>query len=99
MAIEAEPARSAWARGAKEYAKEIAQDYPDMLNGAKDWNQYSWGGCALIYDEDIARRLCIPSELKKTNNGNRRPKGREEWLDLQARALYPAARMVERLAK
>lgn len=31
-----------------------------MLNGAQDWNQYSWGGSSLIYDGDIAERLCTP---------------------------------------
>lgn len=65
-----------------------------LLNGADNWNQYSWGGCALIYNEDIATRLCSPSELKKTRNGERRPNNREEWLDTQARALYQAARLV-----
>lgn len=44
-----------------------------LLNGAADWSQYSWGGCSLIYDGDIAERLCCPSELKKTRNGERRP--------------------------
>lgn len=62
-----------------------------MLNGASDWDQYSWGGSALIYDGDIAERLCNPSELKKTRNGERRPNSREEWLDVQARALFQAA--------
>jgi len=62
-----------------------------MLNGASDWSQYSWGGSALIYDGDIAERLCSPSELKKTRNGERRPNSREEWLDVQARALFQAA--------
>lgn len=70
-----------------------------LLNGAKDWNQYSWGGCALIYDEEIAERLCSPSELRKTRNGQRRPNSREEWLDTQARALSQAARMIMRLSK
>ena len=65
-----------------------------MLNGAQDWNQYSWGGCSLIYDSDIAERLCCPSELKKTRNGERRPNSREEWLDTQARALHQAASRV-----
>ena len=68
-----------------------------MLNGAQDWNQYSWGGCSLIYDSDIAERLCCPSELKKTRNGERRPNSREEWLDTQARALFQAANRVSRL--
>ena len=29
-----------------------------LLNGAENWNQYSYGGCALIYDTDIAVTLC-----------------------------------------
>lgn len=70
-----------------------------MLNGAQDyhskelfnhWEVASWGGCYLIYDGDIAARLCTPSELKKTRDGERRPNAREEWLDVQARALYQA---------
>lgn len=65
-----------------------------LLNGAADWSQYSWGGCYLIYDGDIAERLCCPSELKKTRNGERRPNSREEWLDVQARALYQAANRI-----
>lgn len=75
-----------------------------MLNGAKDWKHpndsfkawgvYSWGGSALIYDRDIAEQLCTPSELKRTHNGERRPNTREEWLDVQARALYQAARLI-----
>ena len=68
-----------------------------MLNGAQDWRQYSWGGCSLIYDSDIAERLCTPSELKKTRNGERRPNSQEEWLDTQARALFQAANRVSRL--
>ena len=68
-----------------------------MLNGAHDWSQYSWGGSSLIYDSDIAERLCTPSELKKTRHGERRPNSREEWLDTQARALYQACNRVSRL--
>ena len=68
-----------------------------MLNGARDWNAYSWGGSSLIYDCDIAERLCTPSELKKTRHGERRPNSREEWLDTQARALYQACNRVSRL--
>ena len=61
-----------------------------VLNGAENWDEYSWGGCSLIYNADIAERLCTPSELKKTRNGERRPNSREEWLDVQARALRQA---------
>lgn len=65
-----------------------------MLNGAKDWAAYSWGGSSLIYNKDIAARLCSPSELAKTHNGERRPNSREEWLDTQARALSQACARV-----
>ena len=74
-------------------------DEKELLNGASDWSHYSWGGSSLIYDEDIAKRLCTPSELKKNRNGERRPNAREEWLDTQARALHQAANMIIRLAK
>ena len=70
-----------------------------LLNGAGSWSEYSWGGCSLIYDSDIAERLCTPSELKRTRNGERRPNSREEWLDTQARALYQAANMICRIAR
>lgn len=67
-----------------------------LLNGAANWKEYSWGGCSLIYDSDIAERLCTPSDLKKTRHGERRPNSREEWLDTQARALSQAAGMIRR---
>ena len=119
-AIEASPARSAWARGVKKYAYELWNslteaieggyfDFDDLaapklvaralLNGASDWGEYSWGGCALIYNEDIARRLCSPSELKRTRDGERKPNAREEWLDTQARALYQASGLLRRIIK
>lgn len=66
-----------------------------LLNGASNWSEYSWGGCSLIYNGDIAARLCCPSELKKTRNGERRPNSQEEWLDIQARALAQAASIVK----
>ena len=69
-----------------------------MLNGARDWNEYSCGGCSAIYDEHIARRLCTPSELRRTYYGNRRPNNRETWLDVQARALFQAAANIRRAA-
>ena len=65
-----------------------------LLNGARNWSEYSWGGSALIYGGDISERLCTPSELKKTRHGERRPNGREEWLDVQAMALRQAASRV-----
>lgn len=70
-----------------------------FLGGADDWNMYSWGGCSLIYNADIAERLCNPTELKRTRNGERRPNSREEWLDTQARALFQAERRATRAIK
>lgn len=70
-----------------------------LLNGAADWNQYSCGGCSLIYDGDIAERLCTPSELKRKRGGDLQPNSRETWLDVQARALYQAARWIINAAR
>lgn len=65
-----------------------------MLNGASTWEQYSWGGSSLIYNGDIARRLCTKTELQRSRSGERRPNSQEEWLDTQARALNQAAARV-----
>ena len=85
-----------------EYEGRDAEDKKEfrewIKKGADGWEAYSWGGCSLIYNEDIGERLCCPSELKKTRNGERRPNGREEWLDVQARALYQASNRLTRLA-
>ena len=70
-----------------------------LLNGAADWSQYSAGGCSLIYDGDIAGRLCTPSELKRKRGGELEPNSRESWLDVQARALYQAARWIINAAR
>ena len=100
--------RSAWSRGVKAYAVELVESLEDdadlanevmlqkeLLNGASSWAQYSEGGCALIYDADIAERLCPPSALKRTKWGMRAPNGRETWLGVQARALWQAHKVVE----
>lgn len=68
-----------------------------MLNGARSWAEYSEGGSALIYDGDIAARLCSPSEYKRSREGERNPNAREDWLDVQARALAQAAIMILRV--
>lgn len=112
LAIEAERGRSAWAKAVKQYALELIEEWDEnrefygspadkkaLLNGAESWSQYSWGGCSLIYNWEIAERLCSPSVYKRSNEGERRPNSNEEWLDAQARALSQAARMIVRLAK
>ena len=65
------------------------------LNGADDWTTYSYNGCSLCYDTDIAKRLCTPSELKKKRGGVLNPSSRETWFDVQARALYQAFERVK----
>ena len=103
------PGRSAWSRGVQAYAVELVESLDDsadlsnetllrkaLLNGADDWRQYSEGGCALVYDADIAERLCSPSGLKRCKGGERQPNGRETWIECQARALAQAAALVRR---
>lgn len=66
-----------------------------LLDGASDWSQYSWGGCSLIYDSEIAERLCSPSELKRTDYGRLAPNAHErDWLTTQARALFQASERI-----
>lgn len=103
--------RSAWVDGVYEYACELIEEtLPkefsafevaayDFKNGAESWDAFSWGGCSLIYNEDIAKRLCSPSELRKTRNGERRPNRNEEWLDVQARALRQAWNLIMTAAR
>lgn len=100
--------KSAWQKGVEIYADELREFLAEnnlpatkenLLNGAANWTQYSYGGCSLIYDADIAERLCNPSELKRKKGGDLPPNSREEWLDVQARALSQAARQVLRGAK
>ena len=101
--------RSAWSRGVQAYAVELVESLEDsadlanewmlqkeLLNGADNWRQYSEGGCALVYNVDIAERLCSPSELKRNKWGMLPPNGRENWLEVQARALWQAHKVVER---
>jgi len=103
--IESIKTRSAWTAGVKTYALEMLSDLEGdyspaaLLNGARDWVEYSAGGCALIYDCDIAERLCTPSDLKRKRGGDLPPNGCESWIDCQARALRQAARMIENAAR
>lgn len=73
-----------------------------LLNGAADWSAYSYGGCALVYDGDIAKHYCTKSELRrvtrKDGNISERANARETWLDVQARALWQAARLIKEAA-
>ena len=110
--VENVKARGAWKNGVKTYAIELLYDAASnreceefaslqelkeaILNGASDWMQYSEGGCSLIYNQDIAERLCTPSELKRTKNGTNNPNSRENWIQCQARALFQAWGLIKR---
>ena len=100
--------RSAWSRGVKAYAVEMVEAInedadlsnevmlqKELLNGASSWREYSEGGCALCYDADIAERLCPPSAVKRSKWGMHAPNGRENWIEVQARALWQAHRVIE----
>ena len=99
--------RSAWNHGVMRYALELINNIEigeeitekNLLGGADNWKQYSYGGCALNCDVDICHRLCTPSEIKKTKDGIHRPNKQENWLDVQARALYQAARLIMEIKK
>ena len=99
-------ANSAWSRGVILYAAEILDNIQDdgkvteerLLNGAKDWKEYSEGGCSLIYNDEICHRLYAPWEIKRKRGGDLPPNRHKTWIDLQARALYQAAHMIISIA-
>ena len=99
-------AHSAWSRGVLLYADELLDNIRDdgrvtearLLDGARNWKAYSRGGCSLITDEEICKRLCTPSESRRTKGGVLPPNSREAWMDVQARALYQASHIVLELA-
>ena len=92
--------RGAWAAARKTYALELLESLDgeytpeSLLNGARTWSEYSYGGNSLIYDADIAERVCNPSELKRKRGGELQPNTDETWLDCQARCLSQAARLI-----
>jgi len=107
---------SAWNQGVTQYALEMVDNLEEdqlngyhhinektLLNGASDWKEYSYGGCSLIYNEDIAERLLTPSELKKFYyedcslikfNNYKNPNKKEDWMQMQARALFQAMMLI-----
>jgi hypothetical protein len=96
--------RSAWDKGVKAFAFDLLENIEgrditkdNLLNGASDWSEYSFGGCAFIYDQDIAEALCTPSELKSRKGGDWQPSKNETWLDVQSRALSQACSLILRL--
>ena len=102
-AIEAQKARSAWARGVKQTALDMLSaiddemsSAADALNGAESPEYWAYTGCGLIYDADIAELLCTPSEPRRSNGGERPPNSYETWLDVYARAACQAYKCIKR---
>ena len=58
-----------------------------LLKGARNWEEYSYGGRSLKYNRQIAERLCTPSELKKKDGGRIAPSRHDNWFNEQAKAL------------
>ena len=58
-----------------------------LLKGARNWGDYSWRGYSLIYDCQIAERLCTPSEFRKKDGGRLAPSRYKTWFDEQSEAL------------
>ena len=95
-------ARSAWDKGVYDYAFDILEPLgyelenvsaDTLMNGSNTWTAYSYGGCALICDDDIAKRMCTPSEYKKYLNAgiNSKLSDSDYWLgNVQTRALFQA---------
>lgn len=74
-------------------------DERTALNGASDWDAWSYGGCGLVYDSAIAERLCTPSEMRKLQyktGAMRSPAPCTNWLDIEARAARQAWQMIAR---
>lgn len=64
-----------------------------VLNGASGWHQYSYCGCALVYDVDIAKVVFTPAQFAKWEQG--RKVTAEPLLDIQARALAAGWRVLK----
>lgn len=101
-AIQAQKARSAWARGVQQTALDMLEPIDDemlsakdALNGAETPENWAYGGCGLIYDADIAELLCTPSELRRSKGGKRPPNSHESWLDVYARAAWQAYNLIK----
>ena len=69
------------------------------LENRVDRSAWDKGVTEYAYDCDIAERLCNPSELKTKRGGELKPNSCEEWLDVQARALFQACNRIMRLAR
>lgn len=97
--------RSCWSRGVaslvRDYAEDVLREHDGETATIKEFDQLwncgaetlrdaVYGGCFDIWNYDIAKRLCTPSEFKRTKEGMREPNRRETWLDVEYRAICRA---------
>lgn len=93
ISILSRPTRAGLRRAAALYALDLLSDLSDeelvqnwtkselekrLLNGAKNWDQYSYGGCSLISNYDI---------LERFENAPKLAKHPDELLHVQAQTL------------
>lgn len=71
-----------------------ARDYDKPHDELRNWIRYSEGGGALIWNVDIAKRVCTPSQYKKLENVIGTWEDKHEWIKIQARCLYDAAQLI-----
>lgn len=69
-----------------------------LLNGAGSWGEYSHGGCSLITDAQICKRICTATERYFFNGGLSHPQN-ATWLEIQAQALQVAATLLVNAAQ
>lgn len=110
--------RSCWSRGVasliRDYAENVLGDHDGEIISAIDfyklWNRGAdslrdavYGGSFDIWNYDIAKRLCTPSDLKKSNEGMRSPNKRQEWIDVELiavqQAMYKSLEIMEIVIK
>jgi hypothetical protein len=114
-AIEATRPRSKWQQGVKQTALDMLEPFRDetmperfadrrkmMLNGARDWESYIYGGCGLVYNRDIAERFFTASEMREYmrpgHDASMAWHG-ETLLDMYVRAIRQAEVLIARCAR
>lgn len=55
----------------------------NLLDGARDWDQYVWTGKGIDNPEDICRLFCSPSQQKQHKYGALPPHRGGNWYDFQ----------------
>lgn len=105
---ETKKSRSYWAEKAKDYAYSLLENFEDdrnfdsvskfkkaLLNGAKDWEQYSYWGNSLCYNVQIAKAVLPPKKFEQYYNDKLFIPS-DKLMTLQIRALKQAWQLIEK---